>query len=331
MRRFDENNQGGQQPLYGANYDYEDYPSYETYEPQDMQMQDDQDPYDGHTNTYYDQGYVEGNAGPNPPEEKKKKRKWLFWLIFLLALCVFIYSAYQLFIILKANWDEKREMERIVEIANIPENPETPFEVNWAELRNINSDVVAWLIVPDTNISYPVVRGSNNSYYLERTFEKAYNYAGSIFMDYNNKGDFSDNNTFLYGHNTRHGTMFGQLENFVEQDFFASHKYIYLFTPTQNYKAEIISFHSTKDRSDFYKYGIEDAAEWEKYIDLITANDIEGYVHSDVEVGASDRIVSLSTCSYEINNELTDQRYLLHAKLVPWNGIYTTPVEDTQE
>lgn len=280
-------------------------------------------------NTVYEQSdeeevYYGGNQEePEPPKKEKKKRRWLFWLFFLTALCVFIYSSFQLFTIFKANWDEKRESERITEIGNIPEDPETPFEVNWDELRAINADVVAWIIVPDTNISYPIVRGSDNDYYLNRTFEKAYNYAGSIFMDYKNKGDFSDNNTFLYGHNTRHSTMFGQLEEFTNQDFFTAHKYIYIFTPEQNYKAEIVSFHSAKDGSDFYKYGIQNPAEWKKYIESITASTIDGFVHKDVSVGDSDRIVSLSTCSYEINNELTDQRYLLHAKLVPWIGQYT--------
>lgn len=266
-----------------------------------------------------------------PPEEKKKKKNILFWIIFLIALCVFLFSAFKLFEILKANWDEKRELERITEIANIPENPETPFTIDWAALREVNDHVVAWLIVPDTNISYPVVQGSDNKYYLEHTFEKQKNYAGAIFMDQHNKPDFSDNNTFIYGHNVRHGTMFAELEKFTDKDFFSEHKYVYLFTEKQNYKCEIVSFHSTKDRSDYYKYGITDIEEWKSYIDLIRDTSINGYVHSDVDMGESDRLISLSTCSYEIGGELTDQRYLLHAKLVPWIGQYTDQVPPSQE
>lgn len=258
-----------------------------------------------------------------PPKEKKKKKNVLFWIFFLIALLVFLYSAYKLFEILKANWDEKRELERITEIAKIPENPETPFTIDWQALKEVNDHVVAWLIVPDTNISYPIVQGSDNKYYLEHTFEKQYNYAGAIFMDQHNKADFSDNNTFIYGHNVRHGTMFAELEKFTEKDFFSEHRYVYLFTEKQNYKCEIVSFHSTKDRSDFYKYGITDIKEWKSYIDLIRGASINGYVHTDVEVGESDRLISLSTCSYEIGGELTDQRYLLHAKLVPWIGQYS--------
>lgn len=266
-----------------------------------------------------------------PPEEKKKKKNFLFWIIFIIALCVFLFSAFKLFEILKANWDEKRELERITEIANIPDDPETPFTIDWAGLREINDHVVAWLIIPDTNISYPVVQGENNSYYLEHTFEKQNNYAGAIFMDQHNKPDFSDNNTFVYGHNVRHGTMFAQLEKFSEKEFFSTHKYVYLFTENQNYKCEIVSFHSTKDRSDYYKYGITDIKEWKSYIDLITDSSINGYVNTDVKMGESDRLISLSTCSYEIGGELTDQRYLLHAKLVPWIGQYSDPVPPSEQ
>lgn len=256
-------------------------------------------------------------------KEKKQEATWkriLYRILFIIALLIFLYSAYQLYTIFKANYDEKKEIERISEIANIPADPNQPFSVNWDELRTVNSDVVGWILIPNTNISYPIVQTKNNEYYLNMTFEKQSNYAGAIFMDKDAQGDFSDNNTFIYGHNTRHGTMFGQLENFVEADFFNTNPYMYIFTPEQNYRGEIISFHSTKAGTDFYQYGIKDVDQWQRYLDLIRNVEL---VHKDVALGQSDRLVSLSTCSYEIQGELTDQRYLLHAKLVPWIGEYT--------
>lgn len=281
--------------------------------------------------SYHEQGGYDEEPyyyTPQPPEPKKKKKRFLFWLIFLVALCVLLYSGYQLFIIFKANWDEQRELDRVTEIGNIPENPEEPFTVNWDELRNINSDIIAWLLIPDTNISYPVVQGKDNDYYLTHTFGKEVNYAGAIFADYQTKGDFSETNTFLYGHNTRHGTMFGQLENFVDEAFFDAHKYVYLFTPDKNYKAEIVSFYSTKAGTKSYRIGITDPKEWQDYLDFIKS---DGFVHEEVTLGESDRLITLSTCSYEINNELTDQRYLLHAKLVPWIGEYMQESDDTPQ
>lgn len=274
----------------------------------------------GHDNQY-DGAYMRASQGEEPQEEKKKK-KFFFWLIFLIALSIFLYSAYQLFTIFKANWDEKRELETLTEIGNIPENPETPFTINWNALKEINDHLVAWIMIPDTNISYPIVQGSDNTYYLDHTFAKGENYAGAVFVDYHNKPDFSDNNTFIYGHNVRHGTMFADLENFMDPTFFNDHKYVYLFTPDQNYRCEVVSFQSTKDGTDAYRFGITDVKEWKKYIELITSPNIKGHVRNDVKMGESDRLISLSTCSYEVNNDVSDQRYLLHAKLVPWVGQY---------
>ena len=155
---------------------------------------DDDEDYDAFSSRF-DEAYMEAEK---EPEEEKKKHRFFFWLIFFAALIVFLYSAFQLFKILKANWDEKREKDRIIEIGNIPEDPEAPFTINWEALKKENDQIKAWIIVPDTNISYPIVQGTDNDYYLHHTFGKQENYAGAVFIDYHNKPDFSDNNTLIY-------------------------------------------------------------------------------------------------------------------------------------
>lgn len=275
--------------------------------------------YSGKSDPRYQGAYMNAQK---EPEEEKKKRRFFLWIIFFLALILFIYSAWNLFKILKANWDERRESEQMIEIGNIPEDPEAAFTVNWEGLREVNDQVKAWIIVPDTNISYPIVQGSDNEFYLNHTFAKEPNYAGAVFIDRLNKPDFSDNNTFIYGHNVKHETMFSQLEKFMEKDFFESHKYVYIFTPDQNYKCEVISFHSTYDGSPYYRFGISDLQMWKEYIQLLQDPNINGYVRNDVSLGESDRVVTLSTCSFEIGNEPSERRYLMHLKLIPWIGQY---------
>ncbi len=292
----------------------------EAYRPYEQEETTGRNPYvRERSDPFYDGAYVNGQK---EPEEEKKKHRFLFWLIFLLALLVFLYSAFQLFKIFKANWDERREKDRIIEIGNIPDDPEGAFKINWEGLRAVNDQIKAWIIVPDTNISYPIVQTTDNEYYLSHTFSKDENYAGAVFIDYQNKPDFSDNNTFIYGHNVKHETMFSQLEKFMDKDFFDQHKYVYIFTPEQNYKCEIISFHSESERSPYYRFGITDSEAWKDYISLVTAPDLNGFVRSDVTMGESDRMATLSTCSFEINDAPSDRRYLMHLKLVPWIGRY---------
>lgn len=271
------------------------------------------------------------NTSEHQSSQKKQKstiRTLIYRLLFLIALGIFLYSGYQLFNIYKANWDEKKEINEITEIAQIPEtieeieDPDTPFEVNWEELRKVNSSVAGWIIIPDTDISYPIVQASDNEYYLNKTFANRTNYAGAIFIDYRNKADFSENNTFIYGHNVKHGTMFAELANFMNQSFFDQHPYVYLFTPEGNYRCEVLSFQSTYDGSDAYQMGITNEEAWSNYIDIITAPDLKGHIRTETVMEEGDRMITLSTCSYEVNNELSDRRYLLHAKLVPWDGTY---------
>ena len=83
--------------------------------------------------------------------------------------------------------------------------------------------------------------------------EKNYNFAGTIFVDYENKGDFSDCNTIVYGHNMKNGSMFAQLKKFTQdEETYKKSKYFWIFTPEKNYRYEIISAYTTGVNSDTY-------------------------------------------------------------------------------
>jgi len=91
--------------------------------------------------------------------------------------------------------------------------------IDFEALRAINSNVVGWIVVPGTDISYPIVQGTDNDHYLRRTFAGEQNSSGTIFMDYRNSADFSDRQTILYGHNMRDGSMFAPLHGWTGDHF----------------------------------------------------------------------------------------------------------------
>lgn len=249
-------------------------------------------------------------------------KKWIWRLLFLVALCVFVYSGYQLFHIYVQNYKEGKEKTEITEIAKVPEkvDPEqVPFRVDWAALQAKNPDIIAWIIIPDTDISYPIVQGDDNAYYLTHTYLKNENYAGAIFLDYQADAAFRDSNTFIYGHNVKHGTMFAELEKFKDAAFYQAHPYIYLFTPQGNYRCEVISMYSTLAMSASYTSYTQDAAGYQAYITMIKALAEQ---KREVVMSSADPMITLSTCSYEQGGEASDARYLLHAKLTPWQDSY---------
>lgn len=258
-------------------------------------------------------------------KEKATNSKWKQWtwrILFLGALCVFVYSGYQLFTIYYQNYKEGAEKDEISEIANVPEHvdPEkVPFTIDWSALQAKNQDVVGWILIPDTDISYPIVQGDDNEFYLTHTYLKAQNYAGAIFMDYQANASFQDRNTFVYGHNVKHGTMFAEIEKFKDATFFEQHPYVYLFTPTKTYRCEVISMYSTLDGSPSYTSYTQDDQSYLQYQSMVQSLSEH---KREVTVDGQKPMLTLSTCSYEQGGVASDARYLLHALLVEWDGAY---------
>jgi len=91
--------------------------------------------------------------------------------------------------------------------------------IDFDALRAINPNVVGWIVVPGTQISYPLVQGADNAWYLRHTFSGERNASGAIFLDYRNRADFSDSQIILHGHNMRDGSMFAPLHGWTGNRF----------------------------------------------------------------------------------------------------------------
>ena len=125
------------------------------------------------------------------------------------------------------------------------------MKVDWEGLRAANPDVVAWLYVPMTGISYPVVQGGTNDEYLHKSFTGEYRYAGAIFLDSENAKSFTDRNTILYGHNMRDGSMFASL-NSLSEEAFAKDPWIWVLTPEKDLLYKAFSYHTGETEGSSY-------------------------------------------------------------------------------
>lgn len=260
-------------------------------------------------------------------EEKRKhhrvrKRSMLSNIILVIALAVFAFSAYKLISIYSEYHKGDREYDNLVEEAigvQTPKAEETEeqeaqkpkvhasLKVDFNKLKKTNKDMVAWIQFDEPEkISYPVVRGVDNDKYLSTTFEGKKNSSGAIFMDVLNAGDFSDRNTFLYGHNMKNGSMFGQLRKFKTKDYYEQNPYFYIYTPNgKEVKYQIFAVCIVEDTSRSYTrfFNADDEyLDYLKYIKSIARYD------TGVEVNAESKIVSLSTCT----NVSETQRLLVH-------------------
>ena len=168
------------------------------------------------------------------------KRKKIYGIFMLVAIAVFLFAGGRILQIY-LNYQESQKVYEQMEgftqkIEDQDLSPEavpgeTPEEVaeqgflqvDFNKLEEINPDVIAWIEIPGLEISYPVVQGRDNDYYLHHLITGENHKSGSIFMDFHNQEDLSDRNTIIYGHNMKDGSMFGGLKKYRDPSFYEEH------------------------------------------------------------------------------------------------------------
>ena len=186
----------------------------------------------------------------------------------------------------------------------------SPIQVNFTQLKEQNNEVIGWIFSPDTVINYPVAQAKDNDYYLYNFIDGTYTGTGTPFLDCVCPGDFSGKNSIIYGHHMNDGSMFASLSNYRKEGYYAEHPALYLNTPSQNYKLEVIAGYVTDPDSEAYSFSFPDD---ESFLQYLSRARSQSDFQTDVEVTAEDRIVTLSTCTYEYY----DARYVVLCKLVP--------------
>lgn len=134
----------------------------------------------------------------------------------------------------------------------VPEDTKKELTAQVRQLSNEHSDSVAWLYIPGTNIDYPVMQSEDNEYYAHRAADGSYLYAGSLFMDYRCSSDFSDFNSVIYGHNMGNGTMFADIPNYENEEYFMEHSYGWLTTDDNVRLIDFFAVARTTDTSGLY-------------------------------------------------------------------------------
>lgn len=243
-------------------------------------------------------------------------------LILVLACGIFLYSGFQLYSYFTENRaDEQLQQDLIGQavviatepIQTVPEEgtvPTTepverpPISVDFTVLREQNPDIVGWIYCEGTIINYPIVQGEDNQQYLRRRYDGTKSTLGSIFLDFRNLSDFSDLNNLIYGHNIRSGQMFAPLMSYRDQAFYEEHPVMWLLTPEKAYRLDLIA--GLVVPSDSEVYGIYSYPE-ELMTGLEYVISHSTFTAGSVDLESVERIVTLSTCSYDFN----DARYVV--------------------
>ena len=171
-----------------------------------------------------------------------------------------------------------------------PELPQVDFEA----LADINPDVVGWLYCPNTVISYPVPQGENNSYYLKHLFDGTSNSAGSLFLDSRCQGR-EGQNSVIYGHYMKNGTLFASLCEYQEQAYYEAHPELFLITPENTLTIQLFSAYIAGEDDDAWQLTFSSQEEYGAWLERLLERSC---FTSEVVPQSTDRVITLSTCSY---------------------------------
>ncbi len=240
-----------------------------------------------------------------------RKKRYVYLVLCAVLLAVMAFSGWKVFTILVEYRQGEQTYQQMEELSLLPpaeEENRTPSR-NFEALWEVNPDVVAWISIPGTTIDYPVVQGLDDKYYLRRMITGEWNIAGSIFLDAQCSPDFSDPCSIIYGHNMRNSTMFSDLAKYKQQEFYDTYPIGQLETPEGIFEIKFFSGfvadsgHKVWDLSQ----AREDFPSW------VSEMAGQSQFQSGVVPRETDRILVLSTCSYEFDNA----RFVLLGMLLP--------------
>lgn len=258
---------------------------------------------------------------------RRKKSKALYYVILLVLVGILVFSAVKIISYFKEQADASDAQQEITDNYITPGTTPNPdgdstgdgddssaspsttdpdtITVDFNSMIADYPDVVGYIYCANTNLKNPIQYGKGNDYYLTHDSKGNSNSNGSIFIEQVNSSSFSDNNTIIYGHNMKTGMMFAGLRNYhTDKGYYSAHPYMYIYTPTQNYKLQLFA-------------GFVCEHDDEVYNTSLTQSQLEAMAaKSDFKSSygiPTGKTVTLSTCSYEFS----DARYVVVGELVP--------------
>ena len=275
------------------------------------------------------------NEKNNINKKKRKLKKWVWTLLLIFFLLIIIFCVLKLFLWGKDNRKTSNIVDDVyenIDINEIVDNENTELigedsdknsdywyyikfpliDVDIDKLKEKNSDTVGWINVNNTNINYPYVQYKDNDYYLTHSYDKSYNEAGWVFMDYRNNTNLDNKNTILYAHSRLDKTMFGSLSKTLKSNWYTNkdNHIIRLSTENENTLWQIFSVYKIEEESYYITTSFASDSKYQEFLNTIKGRSLYDF---NSNITSDDKILTLSTCYSDT------ERTVVHAKLIKRN------------
>ena len=249
--------------------------------------------------------------------EKKKKNKLIYIILIILVILAAIYLVKHFYDIYKAN-----RTSNLIDTIEINEDEisdeVTERMLQVKTLKETNSDIVGWLEIENTKISYPVLQGEDNDFYMTHDYKKEYTKEGSLFLDKDYDWNLPSSNLLIYGHNNIGSTeMFADLLNYKEESYYKEHPSIRFTTENEDAEYEIIAVFESRvyyksEKNVFRYYYFINAENEEEYNEFVSNAKEASLYDTGKTAEHGDQLMTLSTCAYHTE----DGRFAVVAKKV---------------
>ena len=205
------------------------------------------------------------------------------------------------------NNQKQIEISQVIDTIDIPDIDITPKTtermLQVIELQKENPEVVGWLEIEGTNISYPVCQADNNDYYLTHSYKKEKVTGGSLFLDKDYDFTIPSSNLLIYGHRNTKGLLFEDLIKYQDKDFYNDHKTIRFTTATEDSTYEVMAAFNSRvyyqDETNVFRYyyfvNAENKSEYDEFVENCKKSSL---YETGVTAEYGDQLLTLSTCEY---------------------------------
>lgn len=190
--------------------------------------------------------------------------------------------------------------QELAAYTTVPEKKDEAPVVDWAGLKAVNSQVVGWIQIPGSQVNYPVYQTTDNEYYLHTNAKGEWSIGGQIFMDYeNNPNGLIDQQTILYGHHMRNGSMFQFIGALNDQSTFNKVETIWYVTPTQTYELEpVFTYHTDEDDDEVRQFNFTSVDEFRSYLKDRLSRAVSSRSDAAEVISRAEHVLTLFTCNY---------------------------------